>query len=62
MPRVEVGQNESLEKALKRFKKKLQKEGILKQYRDRKFYEKPSIKRRRKIKEAEKKEARRKTR
>ncbi len=61
MPRVEVRQNESLERALKRFKKKLQREGILKQYKDREFYEKPSTRRRRKIKEAEKKEARRKT-
>jgi len=60
MPRVEVRQNESLERALKRFKKKLQREGILKQYKDREFYEKPSTRRRRKIKEAEKKEARRK--
>jgi len=62
MPRVEIRQNESLEKALKRFKKKLQREGILKQYKDREFYEKPSTKRRRKIKEAAKKSTRRKTR
>jgi len=55
---VEVHQNESLERALKRFKRKLQREGVLREYRNRKFYEKPSVKKRRKIKEAAKKTAR----
>jgi len=58
MSRVEVHQNESLERALKRFKRKLQREGVLREYRNRKFYEKPSVKKRRKIKEAAKKTAR----
>jgi len=47
MSRVEVGPNEPLEKALKRFKKKIEREGILKVLKARKHYEKPSeIKRR----------------
>lgn len=47
MSRVEVGQNEPLERALRRFKKKIEREGILKTLKARKHYEKPSeIKRR----------------
>ncbi len=47
MSRVELGPNEPLEKALKRFKKKIEREGILKLLKARKHYEKPSeIKRR----------------
>ena len=47
MSKVDVGPNEPLEKALKRFKKKIEREGILKVLKARKHYEKPSeIKRR----------------
>ena len=49
MPKVQVGENESLEKALKRLKKKIEREGILKILKARKHYEKPSEKRRRKM-------------
>ena len=42
MPRVEVGRNEPLERALRRFKKKIEREGVLKQLKARKYYEKPS--------------------
>lgn len=48
MPKVLVGENESIEKALRRLKKKIEREGILKTLRARKHYEKPSEKRRRK--------------
>jgi small subunit ribosomal protein S21 len=47
MSKVEIGPNEPLEKALRRFKKKIEREGILKVLKARKHYEKPSeIKRR----------------
>lgn len=47
MSKVDVGPNEPLEKALRRFKKKIEREGILKVLKARKHYEKPSeIKRR----------------
>ena len=47
MSKVELGPNEPLEKALRRFKKKIEREGILKALKARKHYEKPSeIKRR----------------
>ena len=48
MPRVEVRDNEPLEKALRRFKRKIEREGILKQLKARKHYEKPSERKRRK--------------
>ncbi len=51
MPVVEVRENEPLEKALRRLKKKVEREGILKVVRARKHYEKPSVARRRKLRE-----------
>jgi len=52
MPKVSVGENEPLEKALRRFKKKIEIEGILKTLKARKHYEKPSERRRRKLAKA----------
>lgn len=43
---VNVKENESLEKALKKFKKKFEKTGVLKELRRRQAFEKPSITRR----------------
>ena len=50
MLKVDVGNHEPLERALKRLKKKLEREGIMKILKARKNYEKPSEKRRRKMK------------
>ncbi len=47
MPEVRVGENEGLETALKRFKREIQREGILKEIKKREYYEKPSEKRKR---------------
>ncbi|MFQ5597973.1 MAG: 30S ribosomal protein S21 [Nitrospiria bacterium] len=44
-----------IEKALKALKRQLAKEGLLKELKRRSFYEKPSVKRKRKQKEARKK-------
>lgn len=52
MPKVQIGENEPLDKALKRLKKKIEREGILKILKMRKHYEKPSEKRRRKARSA----------
>lgn len=49
---VEV-QDENIEKALKVLKKKLQISGIQRELKTRRFYEKPSVKLRRKRQEAE---------
>jgi small subunit ribosomal protein S21 len=54
-----VDDNEPIEKALKRFKKECQKTGILAELRKREFYEKPSIKRRRMLEAAKRKQRRR---
>ncbi len=49
-----VGENESFEKALKRFKRIVEKEGILTEVKRRQFYEKPSEKKKRKERAARK--------
>jgi small subunit ribosomal protein S21 len=49
---VNVKENESIDKALKRFKKKFEKTGILKELRSRTAFEKPSVTRRNEIKKA----------
>ena len=43
---VNVKENESIDKALKRFKKKFEKTGVIKELRARNFFEKPSVTRR----------------
>ncbi|MDP8297621.1 MAG: 30S ribosomal protein S21 [Candidatus Orphnella occulta] len=58
MPKINIKDNEPLERALRRFKKKIEREGTLRQVKARKHYEKPSVKKRRKIREARKKKKR----
>lgn len=48
MPEIEIKKDESFESALRRFKRKIEQEGILRELRDRKHYEKPSERKRRK--------------
>ncbi|MGA7678363.1 MAG: 30S ribosomal protein S21 [Dehalococcoidia bacterium] len=48
MPEVRLSQGESFESLLRRFSKKVQQEGIISETRRRGFFEKPSIKRKRK--------------
>jgi small subunit ribosomal protein S21 len=43
---VNVKENESIERALKRFKKKFERTGVLKELRNRNYFEKPSVSRR----------------
>ena len=50
LSQVEVKRDESFESALRRFKKKSEQEGILREVRDRKHYEKPSERKRKKAK------------
>jgi small subunit ribosomal protein S21 len=49
---INIKENESIDKALKRFKKKFEKTGVLKQLRARTSFQKPSITRRTEIKKA----------
>jgi small subunit ribosomal protein S21 len=51
---VEVEVRDSLEKAMKILKTKMSKEGILQELKRRRFYEKPSVKKKRKTREARK--------
>ncbi len=46
MAQVQVKPNESLDQALRRFKKQIQQSGILKEAREHEHYEKPSDKKR----------------
>lgn len=46
---INVKENESIDKALKRFKKKFEKTGVLKELRARTSFEKPSVRRRNEI-------------
>lgn len=48
MSEVKVRKGESIEKALRRLKKKLDREGIMREIRARRHFEKPSEKKRRK--------------
>ena len=50
LPEIEIKKDESFESALRRFKKKIEQEGILKEIRDRKHYEKPSERKRKRAK------------
>jgi small subunit ribosomal protein S21 len=45
---VKIRKGESVDKALRRLKKKLDKEGIMREIRSHRYYEKPSERRRRK--------------
>jgi len=51
---VKVGETESIDSAIKRFKRKCQKDGIIGDLRKREQYEKPSIKRKKKSEAARK--------
>ena len=46
---INIKENESIDKALKRFKKKFEKTGIVRELRYRQAYEKPSVKRRQQV-------------
>lgn len=55
MSEIKVGENESLDNALKRFKKQCATSGLIREIRQREHYEKPSVKRKKKAEEARKK-------
>lgn len=54
MPMVKLKENESFEAAMKRFKKQVEKAGILTELRRREFYDKPSIRKKKKAAAARK--------
>ena len=54
MSTVVVGQNENLESAIKRFKRKCQKDGIIGDIKKKECYVSPSVKRKKKSEAAQK--------
>ncbi len=52
---VKIDEGEPLEKGLKRFKRMVEKEGIIREWKKREFYEKPSTIKNRKKKSMERK-------
>lgn len=48
MAHIDVRSDEPLEKALRRFKRKVEKEEIIKEYRKRRYFKKPSTEKREK--------------
>ena len=54
MPKVRVRKDEPIDKALRRLKRKMDKEGIIRQVRQLEHFEKPSQKKRRKMLKAKK--------
>ncbi len=61
MAEVRVGKDETLDAALRRFKRQCQKSGVLAEVRRREHYDKPSVKRKKKS-EAARKRLRRRSR
>jgi small subunit ribosomal protein S21 len=59
MTGVRIRDNESIESAIRRFKKQCEKAGILAELRKREHYEKPSVKRKKKALAAKKRAMRR---
>ncbi len=57
---IKVGENESLENALRRFKKSCAQSGVISEVRKREHYEKPSVKRKLKSEAARRNNAKRK--
>ena len=54
MSEVRIRENESLESALKRFKRQCARAGVMAEVRKREHYEKPSVKRKKKAEAARK--------
>ena len=59
MSKIEIRKGEGLEKALRKFKTKLRREGLMDEIKKREFYEKPSQRRRKKEEAARRRERRR---
>ncbi|MBS3948828.1 MAG: 30S ribosomal protein S21 [Dethiobacter sp.] len=55
MTQIKVGKNETLDSAIRRFKRQCAKTGVLAEVRKREHYEKPSVRRKKKSEAARKK-------
>ena len=52
--RIIVRKNEPIEKAMRRFKRKVESEGIMRDMKKKRYYKKPSVEKKEKTKAAEK--------
>lgn len=59
---IRVRENESIEEAIRRFKRECERNGILQEIKRREFYESPSVRRKKKMAEARRKMKRRMSR
>ncbi|MDO4773283.1 MAG: 30S ribosomal protein S21 [Bacillota bacterium] len=59
MAGIIVGENESIDSALKRFKRETARDGLMAEIRKREHYEKPSVKRKKKSEAARRKKRKR---
>ncbi|MBU0573283.1 MAG: 30S ribosomal protein S21 [Candidatus Margulisiibacteriota bacterium] len=59
MTKVHLAKGEPIDKALRKFKTRVRRDGIIDEIRKREFYEKPSQRRRKKMAKARRKELRR---
>ncbi|MFH1258490.1 MAG: 30S ribosomal protein S21 [Elusimicrobiota bacterium] len=56
---IKVRDNESIEEALRRFKRECERDGVMQEIKKREYYESPSVKRKKKMAEARRKMRRR---
>ncbi|RKD34740.1 30S ribosomal protein S21 [Thermohalobacter berrensis] len=59
MTEVRIKKNESLDSALRRFKRQCARDGIISEIKKREYYEKPSVRRKKKAEAARRKNKRR---
>ena len=59
MTEVKVREHESIDEALRRFKRECERAGLMTEIKKREYYESPSVRRKRKIAEAKRKQRRR---
>jgi len=60
MTKIDIRKEESLDKALRKFKMRVRREGIIDEMKKREFYQKPSQRRRKEMAQAVRREQRRK--
>ena len=60
MAEIQIKENETLDEAMKRFKKKVQDAGILQEMKKREYYEPPSVRKKQKMWAASKKRKKKK--
>ncbi len=56
---IKLRENESIEEALRRFKRQCERDGVMQEIKKREYYESPSVRRKKKMAEAKRKQRRR---